>query len=114
MSRSIDLHKISTEQTNEEAIAGKTSGLIGMNESVTWRAKHFGIYQKLTSKITEYDRPNYFADEMVKGAFAEFKHEHHFAESNGGTLMIDFFDYKSPLGDFRKVSGQALSEKVYD
>ena len=58
LSRSIDLHKISTEQTNEEAIAGKTSGLIGMDESVTWRAKHFGIYQKLTSKITEFDAQN--------------------------------------------------------
>jgi len=49
LSRSIDLHKISIEHTNEEAIAGRTSGLIGMNETVTWRAKHFGIYQKLTS-----------------------------------------------------------------
>ncbi|RCS28228.1 cell division protein [Polaribacter sp. WD7] len=111
LSRSIDLHKISTEQTNEEAIAGKTSGLIGMNESVTWRAKHFGIYQKLTSKITEYDRPNYFADEMVKGAFAEFKHEHHFAESNGGTLMTDFFDYKSPFGILGKLADKLFLKK---
>ena len=43
LSRSIDLHKISTEQTNQQAIAGKTSGLIGINENVTWRAKHFGV-----------------------------------------------------------------------
>jgi ligand-binding SRPBCC domain-containing protein len=111
LSRSIDLHKISTEQTNEEAIAGKTSGLIGMNESVTWRAKHFGIYQKLTSKITEYDRPKYFADEMAKGAFAEFKHEHHFEESNGGTLMTDFFDYKSPFGILGKLADKLFLEK---
>ena len=104
LSRSIDLHKISTERTNEEAIAGKTTGLIGMNEYVTWRAKHFGIYQKLTSKITEYDRPKYFADEMVKGAFAEFKHEHHFVESHSGTLMTDYFDYKSPFGILGKLA----------
>jgi len=91
LSRSIDLHKISTKQTNERAIAGKISGLIGMNESVTWRAKHFGIYQNLTSKITEFDRPKYFADEMIKGAFKEFKHENHSKEFNGGTLMTDFF-----------------------
>lgn len=55
LSRSIDLHKISTEQTKEEAIHGVTSGLIGMDESVTWRAKHFGFYHKLTSKITEFE-----------------------------------------------------------
>lgn len=98
LSRSIDLHKVSTEQTNEEAIAGKTSGLIGMNESVTWRAKHFGVYQNLTSKITAFNPPNYFVDEMTKGAFKRFKHEHYFKEINGGTLMIDTFDYTSPFG----------------
>jgi ligand-binding SRPBCC domain-containing protein len=111
LSRSIDLHKISTEHTNETAIAGKTSGLIGLNESVTWRAKHFGIYQRLTSKITEFDRPNYFADEMVSGAFSEFKHEHHFADLNGGTLMTDFFDYKSPLGILGIIADKIFLEK---
>ncbi|WP_127845637.1 SRPBCC family protein [Psychroflexus aestuariivivens] len=98
LSRSIDLHKISTEKTNETAVAGKTNGLIELDESVTWRAKHFGIYQKLTSKITEFNRPNYFADEMISGAFSRFKHEHHFEKLNGMTLMTDIFDYKSPLG----------------
>ena len=111
LSRSIDLHKISTEHTNETAIAGKTSGLIGLNESVTWRAKHFGIYQELTSKITEFDRPNYFADEMVSGAFSEFKHEHHFTDLNGGTLMTDFFDYKSPFGFLGKLTDKVFLEK---
>lgn len=111
LSRSIDLHKISTEHTNETAIAGKTSGLIGLNESVTWQAIHFGIYQKLTSKITEFDRPNYFADEMVSGAFSEFKHEHHFADLDGGTLMTDFFNYKSPLGILGKLADKVFLEK---
>ncbi len=111
LSRSIDLHKISTEHTNETAIAGKTSGLIGLNESVTWRAKHFGIYQKLTSKITEFDRPNYFADEMVSGAFSEFKHEHHFTDLNGRTLMTDYFDYKSPFGILGKLVDKMFLEK---
>ncbi|PWJ57097.1 hypothetical protein CLV98_10816 [Dyadobacter jejuensis] len=98
LSRSIDLHKISTKHTHETAIAGKTSGLIGMGESVTWRAKHFGVYQLLTSKITEFERPNVFVDEMVKGAFKCFRHEHHFTDLNGGTLMIDYFYYEAPLG----------------
>ncbi|HLS30664.1 MAG TPA: SRPBCC family protein [Flavobacteriaceae bacterium] len=112
LSRSIDLHKISTAHTDEEAIAGKTSGLIGLNESVTWRAKHFGIYQQLTSKVTEFDRPNYFADEMVSGAFKAFKHEHHFADlKDGGTLMIDVFYYQSPLGILGKLADKLFLEK---
>jgi len=104
LSRSIDLHKISTEQTNEQAVAGKTSGLIEVNESVTWRAKHFGIYQNLTSKITAFDQPNYFIDEMQKGAFKAFKHEHNFSELNGETQMIDIFNYTAPYGVLGKLA----------
>jgi ligand-binding SRPBCC domain-containing protein len=111
LSRSIDLHKISTEHTSETAIAGKTTGLIGPNDSVTWRAKHFGIYQILTSKITEFDRPNYFVDEMVSGAFKRFKHDHLFTDFDGGTLMTDFFDYESPLGILGKIADKLFLEK---
>ena len=98
LSRSIDLHKISTAKTNETAIDGKVNGLIGQNEIVTWRAKHFGVYQKLTSKVTEFDRPNFFVDEQESGIFKFFRHEHHFKSTDKGTEMIDIFDYRSPLG----------------
>lgn len=111
LSRSIDLHQLSTAKTEEQAIAGKTSGLIGLDESVTWRAKHFGIYQNLTSKITEFESPNYFVDEMLKGAFKSFKHEHHFTEIKGGTLMIDIFVYTSPFGILGKLADTLFLEK---
>lgn len=111
LARSIDLHKISTKHTNEKAVAGVTTGLIEINQSVTWRAKHFGVYQSLTSKITEYDRPKYFVDEMIKGAFAEFKHEHLFTELTDGTLMTDIFYYKSPFGFFGKLADKLFLKK---
>jgi ligand-binding SRPBCC domain-containing protein len=98
LSRSIDLHMESTKQTGEKAIAGKTSGLIELGETVTWRAKHFGIRQNLTSKITGFNYPNYFVDEMVSGAFKSLKHEHHFSNINGLTTMKDIFVFESPLG----------------
>lgn len=98
LSRSVDLHIISTHKTNEKAIAGKTSGMMELNETVTWRAKHLGIYQKLTTKITAFEKPTYFADEMIKGAFKNFKHEHYFDDFQEGTLMKDIFEYESPLG----------------
>lgn len=98
LSRSIDLHKISTEHTKEEAVNGTTSGLIELNESVTWQARHLGITQRLTSKIVEYDRPTFFVDKMVSGAFKSFRHEHHFVELDGRTKMMDIFSYQSPLG----------------
>ncbi|WP_192821344.1 SRPBCC family protein [Rufibacter sp. LB8] len=104
LSRSIDLHLLSTQQTHEKAIAGKTQGLMGLGEWVTWRAKHFGVYQQLTSHITEMEPPHFFVDEMVAGAFNRFRHEHHFQESPYGTLMVDLFDYTSPLGMLGKLA----------
>jgi len=99
LSRSIDLHMESTKQTGERAIAGRTSGLIELNENVTWRAKHFGIWQNLTSKITVFDFPNLFVDEMVSGAFKSFTHEHHFTSvDDDHTMMRDVFVFESPLG----------------
>lgn len=104
LSRSVDLHLLSTQKTNEKAIAGKTSGLMEMNETVTWRAKHLGIYQNLTTKITAFEKPTYFADEMVNGAFKSFKHEHYFEDFQDGTLMKDNFEYKSPFGILDKLA----------
>ncbi|MCB0381873.1 MAG: SRPBCC family protein [Psychroserpens sp.] len=98
LARDIDFHTASLKHSKEKAIAGKTSGRIGLNEWVTWEARHFGIKQRLTSKITEFEHPNYFVDEMVSGAFASFKHEHIFIDQNGKTLMIDRFQFESPLG----------------
>ena len=111
LSRSIDLHKISTEHTNETAIAGKTNGLIELNEYVTWKAKHFGIYQKLTSRITEYKRSDFFIDEMEKGAFKSFRHEHHFEDVKDGTLMKDIFVYKAPFGILGKLADELFLKK---
>ena len=98
LSRSIDLHMESTKQTGETAIAGRTSGLISLGETVTWRAKHFGVWQTLISKITQFDYPVSFTDEMVSGAFKSFKHQHLFFDESGKILMKDVFQFESPLG----------------
>jgi len=98
LSRSIDLHQTSMEHTAEKAIAGRTSGLIQLGEQVTWQAKHFGLTQKLSVRITAFDAPHFFADEMLKGAFKSFRHEHHFKATPSGTLMTDLFDFEAPLG----------------
>jgi len=102
--RSIDLHKISTKNSKEEAIAGKTSGLISLNETVTWRAKHLGITQELTSIITDFEASTFFADEMVHGAFKSFRHEHFLEQKGDKVIVKDIFDYVSPFGVLGKLA----------
>jgi ligand-binding SRPBCC domain-containing protein len=98
LARSIDAHQASTGDTGERAVAGVTSGLIGLNEQVTWEARHLGVRQRLTSKITLMARPNHFRDEMLSGAFKHLRHDHTFEERNGKTLMADRFEFSAPFG----------------
>lgn len=102
--RNIDLHQLSAVGTNEKAIAGKTSGLIEKGEWVTWRAKHFGFYQELTVSISRMEPPIYFRDEMKKGIFKRFTHDHYFETIEGKTIMYEVFDYASPLGVLGKLA----------
>ncbi|AXG74118.1 cell division protein [Flavobacterium arcticum] len=111
LSQSIDLHLVSASQTNEKAIAGKTTGLIGLGESVTWQARHFGINQRLSIVIAEFEEPYYFADEMTKGAFAAMRHEHTFKQIGDKVLMTDVFKYKSPLGILGKLADVLFLER---
>ena len=98
LARSIDLHQRSTAGTGERAVGGVTAGLIGAGDVVTWEARHFGVRQRLTSRITAYDRPRHFRDSQVAGAFRRFDHDHRFEPDGAGTRMTDVFDFDAPLG----------------
>jgi ligand-binding SRPBCC domain-containing protein len=111
LARCIDLHTDSLAHTQEKAVAGVTKGLINLGESVTWEATHFGIRQKLTSKITVFERPHHFRDSMISGVFARFEHDHFFEQIDAKTVMRDVFDYTSPLGFFGNLAEFLFLEK---
>ena len=104
LSRSVEVHLASTGETGERAVAGVVRGLLGPGDEVTWRARHFGVWQLLTSRITEFERPHRFRDSMVRGAFARFDHDHFFEADAGGTIMRDRFDFTSPLGPLGRLA----------
>jgi len=98
LSLSVDAHTASMSGSDERAVAGVTSGVMGLNDTVTWRAKHFGVTFKMTSRITEYDAPTRFVDEQVAGPFRTWRHEHRFVAADGGTTMFDTVQFESPAG----------------
>lgn len=108
LATSIDFHSYTTAHTKEKAIAGVTSGCIKLNDTVTWEAVHFGIKQKLTSKITAFNAPYYFVDEQVSGAFKSLHHQHIFENNEDLTLMKDIFNFESPLGILGKCFNQLV------
>lgn len=109
--RNIDLHQQSTSKSKELAIAGVTSGLINLNETVTWKGKHFGLYLTHKSIITEMNLYSNFTDKMVVGKFKSFQHDHFFIEVNGCTMMKDRIQYEVPLSILGKVFDNYVLKK---
>ena len=55
-------------------------------------------------RITHMEKPNYFRDEMVFGAFKSFAHEHHFKEAGfNRTMKTDVLTLSAPYGIFGKI-----------
>ena len=96
--RSVEVHVRSTAQTQEKAVSGVASGLLGLGDTVTWEATHLGFRQQLTSQITVCEPPDFFQDQMLRGAFSAFTHDHYFSAGNGVTLVKDRFEFESPFG----------------
>lgn len=92
---SIDVHLLDNPAI---AVAGKLTGLPDLGDSTTYRAKHFGTWQQLTTQITTLHPPTYFEDRMTEGIFATMHHQHRFRVLPGGaTEMTDHFDFAAPL-----------------
>jgi ligand-binding SRPBCC domain-containing protein len=98
LARNVDVHLAAASSTGERAIAGITSGSMKLGDEVTWEALHLGLRLRHTSKITAFEPPRMFVDEMQRGAFKRFRHTHLFEAAATGTRMTDELDFASPLG----------------
>jgi ligand-binding SRPBCC domain-containing protein len=105
LARSIDLHKKSMSDYGEQAVSGITTGLIGINETVTWKAKHLFRMRFLKMKISEMNRPFSFVDE-IEGDFKSFRHQHYFKQIENGIFMIDILDFETPYGSLGQLVNQ--------
>lgn len=107
----IGLHERSMAATHERAIAGRTSGSIGLGETVTWRARHFGVWWTLTSRITVAEQPWRFVDEQVSGPFRSFQHVHTLRAVPGGTVMVDDWEHAAPFGVLGWIADRLVLER---
>ncbi|MGZ3845423.1 MAG: SRPBCC family protein [Flavisolibacter sp.] len=98
LSRSVDLHRASMKRYEEKIVDGTMSGLMNMNDTVSWTAKHLFKQRRLKTKITRLSAPEYFIDEQEEGDFKMMKHEHYFKPIQNGTIMIDQFHFETPYG----------------
>ena len=107
LSRSVKFHLASTPGTDEELVGGDPGEWLRLGSRVTWRATHLGVRQTLSSEITVFERPTWFRDTMIRGAFRRFDHDHRFAPdplAPGRTVLTDDFDFTSPLGPLGRLA----------
>jgi ligand-binding SRPBCC domain-containing protein len=98
LARDVRIHAATTASTGERVVEAPESGLLQLGDEVEFEAVHFGVRQRLRSRIVEYDRPHRFVDEMQRGAFRRLRHIHRFEERGGATHMVDELDFASPFG----------------
>lgn len=111
LARSVEAHLAGNVHWGEAAAAtgGITSGLLDPGNRVTWRGKHFGVWQRLTSEITAFVRPTFFQDCMIEGPFRFLQHEHWFRVLPAGqTEMTDELCFAAPLAFLGRLAELAV------
>lgn len=93
-----DVHASSQASARERVVARTGQGLLERDDTVTFRARHLGIWWTMSARVTELDRPARFVDEQVAGPFAAFRHTHRFEGRGNRTAMIDEFSFRLPGG----------------
>jgi ligand-binding SRPBCC domain-containing protein len=105
----VDVHAASLPASQERATTSTGRRQLALGDEVTFRARHFGLPWRMTSRITEYERPYRFVDEQTRGPFRVLRHEHRFQDLDGaGTRMTDRLTIAAPLGLLGSVVTRAL------
>ena len=111
VSLDVGLHLASQHRRGERVAAGRTSGKLTEGEQITWSARHFGVRFRMTSLVFDVDRPHRFHDRQTKGPFGSFLHTHEFPAVDGGTLMRDTIEFRSPLGRIGRLIDSAVMRR---
>ena len=108
LARDVEVHCRTAAFTGEKAVAGVTTGLLNLGDTITFEGTHLCVRQRLTARIVEFYPPHHFTDEMVSGAFRSLRHEHAFHVNGDVTIMTDTITWTSPLGLLGKVADLSI------
>src|SRR3954452_3184129 len=102
----VDVHAASVAGSGERATTSSGGRCLQIGDEVTFKARHFGLPWRMSSRVTVHQRPHRFVDEQVRGPFRSLHHEHLFdalvdeASPGGtrGTRMTDRMSISAPGG----------------
>lgn len=111
LARSVGAHLASAAKSDERVVGGKTDGMLGLGESVTWEGRHFGLRLRQSTIITRFEPPHVFVDESTNGPLKSLRHTHQFVPENHATLMVDTFEYELPAGVFGRIADRTVVQR---
>jgi ligand-binding SRPBCC domain-containing protein len=86
-----------------------------MGSEVRLRARQLPLPRAQTwlIRVVQFEPPVLIVDEMLRGPFAAWRHEHRFAElPGGGTRLTDRVTYRLPGGRLGRVADAALGRRL--
>ena len=106
LARDVGFHVESLAHTGERVVDRPAHDLLRLGDEVEFSGRHLGVRQRLRARVTALDRPASFRDEMVRGAFRSFVHDHVFEPTPRGTVMIDRVRFVAPFGAVGRMVGR--------
>lgn len=90
--------EIVQQELHLKPVAGRTKGLVALNDTVRWQGWKLGFWQYHVSLIDGFGPPHFFRDRMIEGRFRSFEHEHFFEVTPEGTMLRDELRFSLPFG----------------
>jgi ligand-binding SRPBCC domain-containing protein len=91
---------------------------MGEGTRIKYRLRLHGVPVRWESVIEEWEENQRFVDRQVRGPYRLWRHEHHFAQVQGGTQIRDRVDYALPLGLLGEAARHAFVhrdlERIFD
>ena len=104
----MDVHAASLPTSREMATTSTGRPQVALGDEVTFRARHFGVVWRMTSRITAHDRPHRFVDEQVRGPFRALHHEHLFEALGAARTRMTEAAFAPAIMNSRTSSAEAM------
>ena len=80
---------------------------------IDYQLRLFGVPFRWRTRISQWQPPDFFSDEQLKGPYATWIHTHRFFdEPGGGTRMEDEVKYELPLMPFSRLALPLVRRQV--
>jgi ligand-binding SRPBCC domain-containing protein len=70
-----------------------------LGSRIVFQVQALGLIKEIAHEVTHFDDPTFFSEKQVEGPFQHWVHEHHFEQTDTGSVIaIDRIEFLPPGG----------------